>query len=90
MFKFLICNHLFPNVQYESNIFVVKTIQNTEFEITLCKSQDLFVQIKYQIDILGKIILQLKKYKFEVSPFKDHLHSKNKKNYNLQKVNDIF
>jgi hypothetical protein len=31
MYKFSICNHLFPNVLYETNIFVVKMVQIQDY-----------------------------------------------------------
>ncbi len=53
MSKFLVCNHLFPNVQYETNIFVVKMIQIWDYYIWIIR----FMCANWgQIDILGKII----------------------------------
>jgi hypothetical protein len=53
MCKFLVCNYLFLNVQYETIIFVVKMIQIQDFVMWSAK---LKCANGGQIDILGKII----------------------------------
>ncbi len=53
MFKFSICNCLFPNVQYETDTFVVKTIQIWDYVMWIMR----FICAKWgQIDILVKTI----------------------------------
>jgi hypothetical protein len=53
MGKFLVCNCLFPNVRYETDIFVVKKIQIWDYIMSIprfmCANQS-------QVNILGKII----------------------------------
>ncbi len=54
MFRFLICNNLYLNVQYETDIFVVKMIQIWDYIMLIAS----FMCANWgQINILGKIII---------------------------------
>ncbi len=65
MFKFLICNCLFLNVRYETDIFVVKIIQIWDY---IMKNARFMCANQGQINILEKI---MNGHNLRFSPFED-------------------